>query len=75
LIAFASIAAAAIENGSPERIRQELIVRSNFERYFARACGADRDVAGCGEAGRDKRPVAVCVQRQKFAGLRRCRND
>ena len=36
LAAFASIAAVAIENGQfSERIRHELLVRSNFERYFA----------------------------------------
>jgi len=61
LIAFASIAAAAIENGQfSERIRQELIVRSNFERYFAPSLAAR--IATAPEAvklGGDKRPIAV----------------
>ena len=36
LIAFSGIAAVAIENSQfAERIRQEALVRSNFERYFA----------------------------------------
>ncbi len=61
LIAFASIAAAAIENGQfSERIRQELIVRSNFERYFAPSLAAR--IATSADAvrlGGDKRPIAV----------------
>jgi adenylate cyclase len=41
LIAFAGIAAVAIENSAfAERIRREALVRSNFERYFAPALAA-----------------------------------
>jgi adenylate cyclase len=41
IIAFSSIAAAAIENSKmAERIRREALVRSNFERYFAPALAA-----------------------------------
>ncbi|MEO8619479.1 MAG: adenylate/guanylate cyclase domain-containing protein [bacterium] len=61
LVAFAGIAAVAIENSQfAERIRREGIVRSNFERYFAPQLAAR--IAGSPEAlklGGDKRPVAV----------------
>ncbi len=61
LAAFASIAAVAIENGQfSERIRHEMLIRSNFERYFApnlaaQIAGATRTV----RLGGEKRPVAV----------------
>jgi adenylate cyclase len=61
LVAFAGIAAVAIENSQfAERIRREGIVRSNFERYFAPQLAAR--IASSVEAtklGGDKRPVAV----------------
>jgi adenylate cyclase len=61
LVAFAGIAAVAIENSQfAERIRREGIVRSNFERYFAPQLAAR--IADSPEAlklGGDKRPVAV----------------
>jgi len=61
LVAFAGIAAVAIENSQfAERIRRESLVRSNFERYFAPQLAAR--IAGSPEAlrlGGDKRPVAV----------------
>ncbi|HET7458683.1 MAG TPA: FHA domain-containing protein, partial [Gemmatimonadaceae bacterium] len=61
LIAFAGIAAAAIENSRyAERIRHEALVRSNFERYFAPAL-AER-IAASPEAatlGGERRQVAV----------------
>ena len=61
LVAFAGIAAVAIENSQfAERIRREGIVRSNFERYFAPQLAAR--IAGSMDAtklGGDKRPVAV----------------
>ena len=61
LVAFAGIAAVAIENSQfAERIRREGIVRSNFERYFAPQLAAR--IAGSPEAlklGGDKRPVVV----------------
>ena len=61
LVAFAGIAAVAIENSQfAERIRREGIVRSNFERYFAPQL-AER-IASSPEAlrlGGDKRAVAV----------------
>ncbi len=61
LAAFASIAAVAIENGQfSERIRHELLVRSNFERYFAPNLAARiADSPGAVRLGGDKRPVAV----------------
>ncbi|MFL5574748.1 MAG: adenylate/guanylate cyclase domain-containing protein [Gemmatimonadaceae bacterium] len=61
LIAFAGIAAVAIENSRfAERIRREALVRSNFERYFAPAL-AERIAASPGAAapGGEKRDVAV----------------
>ncbi|CAN5922339.1 adenylate/guanylate cyclase domain-containing protein [soil metagenome] len=61
LVAFAGIAAVAIENSQfAERIRREGIVRSNFERYFAPQLAAR--IAGSPEAlklGGDKRAVVV----------------
>ena len=61
LVAFAGIAAVAIENSQfAERIRREALVRSNFERYFAPQLAAR--IAGSDEASRlggDKRTVAV----------------
>ena len=61
LVAFAGIAAVAIENSQfAERIRREGIVRSNFERYFAPQLAAR--IADSPEAlklGGDKRPVVV----------------
>src|SRR6185312_11330991 len=61
LAAFAGIAAVAIENGQfSERIRHELLVRSNFERYFAPNLAARiADSPGAVRLGGDKRPVAV----------------
>ncbi|HEX5580021.1 MAG TPA: adenylate/guanylate cyclase domain-containing protein, partial [Gemmatimonadaceae bacterium] len=61
LIAFAGIAGVAIENARfAERIRQEALVRGNFERYFAPAL-AERIAAepGAARLGGDRRPVAV----------------
>ncbi len=61
LVAFAGIAAVAIENSQfAERIRRESLVRSNFERYFAPQLAAR--IASSPEAlrlGGDKRAVAV----------------
>jgi adenylate cyclase len=61
LVAFAGIAAIAIENSQfAERIRREGIVRSNFERYFAPQLAARiADSAEAMKLGGDKRPVAV----------------
>jgi adenylate cyclase len=61
LVAFSNIAAAAIENGElAERIRRDLLVRSNFERFFtpslaARIASTQEEVRPGGE----KRTVAV----------------
>lgn len=61
LIAFAGIAAVAIENGQfGERIRREALVRSNFERFFTPHLAAR--IANSPDAvrlGGDKRLVAV----------------
>jgi adenylate cyclase len=61
LIAFSNIAAVAIENSKfAERIRRELLVRSNFERFFAPNLAAR--IAGTADAvqlGGEKRTVAV----------------
>ena len=61
LIAFSGIAAVAIENSVyAERIKQEALVRSNFERYFAPQLAAR--IATSPDAvklGGEKRPVAV----------------
>jgi adenylate cyclase len=61
LIAFAGIAAAAIENSRyAERIRHEALVRSSFERYFAPSL-AERiaESPTAATLGGDRRPVAV----------------
>ena len=61
LVAFANIAAAAIENSEfAERIRRDLLVRSNFERFFAPSLAAR--IASASEEvrpGGEKRTVAV----------------
>jgi adenylate cyclase len=61
LVAFAGIAAVAIENSQfAERIRREALVRSNFERYFAPQLAAR--IAHSPEAARlggEKRNVVV----------------
>jgi len=61
LVAFAGIAAVAIENSEfAERIRRETLTRNNFERYFAPQL-AER-IASTPDAirlGGDKRPIAV----------------
>ncbi|MDB4908672.1 MAG: adenylyl cyclase class-3/4/guanylyl cyclase [Gemmatimonadetes bacterium] len=61
VVAFAGIAAVAIENSQfAERIRKELLARSNFERYFTPQLAAR--IASSAEGtklGGDKRPVAV----------------
>ncbi len=61
LIAFAGIAAVAIENGQfSERIRREALVRSNFERFFTPHLAARiANSADAVKLGGDKRPVAV----------------
>jgi adenylate cyclase len=61
LIAFASIAAAAIENAQFSlALRQEMAVRSNFERYFAPSLAARiASSSGAIQLGGDKRPIAV----------------
>jgi adenylate cyclase len=61
LVAFAGIAAVAIENSQfAERIRREALVRSNFERYFAPQLAARiAHSADATKLGGDKRPVAV----------------
>ncbi|MHB1264160.1 MAG: adenylate/guanylate cyclase domain-containing protein [Gemmatimonadaceae bacterium] len=61
LVAFAGIAAVAIENTRfAERIRREMLVRSNFERYFAPSL-AERIVASpeAVRLGGEKREVTV----------------
>ena len=61
LIAFASIASVAIENGQfSDRIRREALVRSNFERFFTPHLAARiANSADAVKLGGDKRPVAV----------------
>jgi adenylate cyclase len=61
LAAFAGIAAVAIEHGQfSERIQHELVVRNNFERYFAPTLAARiAGSPGSVKLGGDKRPVAV----------------
>ena len=61
LIAFSGIAAVAIENSQyAERIRQEALVRSNFERYFAPQLAARIASSPDGvRLGGEKRQVAV----------------
>ena len=61
LIAFSGIAAVAIENSQyAERIRREMLARSNFERYFTPQL-AQRIAAseGATRLGGDKREVTV----------------
>jgi adenylate cyclase len=61
LVAFSNIAAAAIENSElAERIRRDLLVRSNFERFFAPSLAA-RIASSLEEVrpGGEKRTVAV----------------
>jgi adenylate cyclase len=60
-VAFAGIAAVAIENEQfAQRIQRELLVRSSFERYFAPAL-AERIASdpNAAKLGGDKVPVAV----------------
>jgi len=61
VVAFSGIAAVAIENSQfAERIRREMVVRSNFERYFAPQLA--QRIASSQEAtrlGGDKRSVVV----------------
>ncbi len=61
LIAFASIASAATENGQfSDKIRQQAQVRGNFERFFTPQLAAR--IANSADAiklGGEKRPVAV----------------
>ncbi|MGH7663410.1 MAG: adenylate/guanylate cyclase domain-containing protein [Gemmatimonadaceae bacterium] len=61
LVAFAGIAAVAIENSQfSERIRHETLVRSNFERYFAPSLAARiASSPGAVRLGGEKRAVAV----------------
>ena len=61
LIAFAGIAAVAIENGQfSDRIRREALARSNFERFFTPHLAARiANSADAVKLGGDKRPVAV----------------
>lgn len=61
LIAFAGIAAVALENGQfSDRIRREALVRSNFERFFTPHLAARiANSADAVKLGGDKRPVAV----------------
>jgi adenylate cyclase len=61
LVAFAGIAAVAIENSEfADRIRRETLVRNNFERYFAPQLAARIASSPEGiQLGGDKRPVAV----------------
>jgi len=60
-IAFAGIAAVAIENGQfAQRIHREAVARSNFERFFAPKLA--KQIAESSESirpGGEKRPVAV----------------
>jgi adenylate cyclase len=60
-IAFAGIAAVAIENGQfAQRIQRELLTRSNFERFFAPQLA--QRIAASSETvrlGGEKRPIAV----------------
>ncbi len=61
VIAFAGIAAVAIENSQfAERIRKEMLARSNFERYFTPQL-AQRIASseGATRLGGDKRTIAV----------------
>ena len=62
VIAFAGIAGVALENGEfAERIRQEALVRSNFERFFSPAIAhrIASSAEGSAALAGDRRPVAV----------------
>ncbi len=61
VIAFAGIAAVAIENSQfAERVRKEALARSNFERYFTPQVAQRIASAGAGaKLGGDKREVTV----------------
>src|SRR3954468_14868695 len=60
-IAFAGIAAVAIENGQfAQRIQRELVTRSNFERFFTpQLAKRIAETSGSLRLGGDKRPIAV----------------
>jgi adenylate cyclase len=59
-VAFAGIAAVAIENGEfIQRIQQQVIARSNFERFFAPQIAQRIAESSEIRLGGDKRPVAV----------------
>jgi adenylate cyclase len=61
LVAFAGIAAVAIENSQyAERIRKEALVRSNFERYFApQLAQRIASAEGTTRLGGEKREITV----------------
>jgi len=61
LVAFAGIAAVAIENSQlAERSRREALVRANFERYFAPSLAARiAESPGALTLGGEKRSIAV----------------
>ena len=61
LVAFSAIAAIALEHSAfAHRIRQEAIIRSNFERYFAPAVAARiAREPGAVQLGGEKRTVVV----------------
>jgi adenylate cyclase len=60
-IAFAGIAAVAIENSQlAQRIQRELVTRSNFERFFTPQIAQQiAQSSGSLRLGGDKRPIAV----------------
>jgi adenylate cyclase len=61
LVAFSAIAAVALEHSAfAQRIKQEAIIRSNFERYFAPAVAARiAREPGAVQLGGEKRTVVV----------------
>ncbi|HUF30835.1 MAG TPA: adenylate/guanylate cyclase domain-containing protein [Gemmatimonadaceae bacterium] len=61
LVAFSAIAAVALENGAfAQRIKEEALIRSNFERYFAPAVAARiAREPGAVQLGGEKRTVVV----------------
>jgi adenylate cyclase len=61
VVAFSGIAAVAIENSQyAERIRKEMLARSNFERYFTPQVAARiASSEGATRLGGDKRTIAV----------------
>jgi adenylate cyclase len=63
LVAFSGLAAVAIKNSQyAEQLRREVLVRSNFERYFAPHVAADiAHQEGAIKLGGEKRPVTVLV--------------